>query len=149
MHAKSHIYFMSHVASAARELGTLVEVADPLPSPLLLKHRQQAVSHEGSLERLTRLLRHLETGGANATIAVLGGSVSAGSSSRVRPDQSGLYHRKLHRWLQQRFPRATVRHINAAMPAVYQSLLCLWCSRRQGRPPTGGQPPWATLVAYR
>jgi len=53
----------------------------------------------------------------NVTIAVLGGSVSAGSSSRVRPDQSGLFHRKLQRWLQSRF-NGRVEHINAAMPAV-------------------------------
>ena len=108
--------------SSADSLGALAselvhppDLADPLP--LSLAHRQQGVSHEGGLSSLSCFVSKLRAG-RNVTMAVLGGSVSAGSSSRVRPDQGGLYHRKLHRWLQRRWPRANIRHINAAMPAV-------------------------------
>lgn len=102
---------------SAADLAAYPLLPDPLPLPLSLAQRQQAISHEGGLARLRCLLDKLDAGG-NVTMAVLGGSVSAGSSSRVRPDQTGLYHRKIHRWLQQRWPRANIRHINAAMPAV-------------------------------
>lgn len=37
---------------------------------------------------------------------------------RVRPDQAGLFHHKLVRWLEMRFPAANISHMNAAMPAV-------------------------------
>lgn len=94
-----------------------IHTSNPLPVALSFAELQRAVSHEGGLERLRCLLAKLRSG-ANVSIAVLGGSVSAGSSSRVRNDQSGLYHRKLHRWLQTRYPQARVTHVNAAMPAV-------------------------------
>jgi len=106
------------VASALfRELASLPLLGDDLPAGVLnLAHLRRAVSHEGGLNRLRCFAAKLRAGN-NVSIAVLGGSVSAGSSSRVRPDQSGLYHRKLQRWLQSRFP-GHVGHINAAMPAV-------------------------------
>ena len=101
-----------------RELPQLPELLDPLPDgPLTYSSVQRAISHEGGLDRLRMLLRKLRSG-ANVTMAVLGGSVSAGSSSRVRPDQSGLFHRKLQRWMQRRFPAAQINHVNAALPAV-------------------------------
>ena len=100
-----------------RDLATLPLLGDDLPAGGLgLAHLRRAVSHEGGLNRLRCFAAKLRAGN-NVSIAVLGGSVSAGSSSRVRPDQSGLYHRKLQRWLQSRFP-GHVGHINAAMPAV-------------------------------
>ena len=68
-----------------------LSISDPLPIPLSLSQVQRAISHEGGLERVRCLLDKL-AGGGNVTIAVLGGSVSAGSSSRVRPDQSGALH---------------------------------------------------------
>ena len=40
--------------------------------------------------------------------------MSAGSSSMVRTDQGGLFHKKMQGWLQQRFPRSHVTHFNAA-----------------------------------
>lgn len=95
------------IAALSAELAADIDLTDTLPLPLTLAHRQQAVSHSGSLGRVLPLLEKLESG-RNVTIAVLGGSVSAGSSSRVRPDQSGLFHRKLHRWMQRRFPRASM-----------------------------------------
>ena len=63
------------------------------------------------------MVERLESGGT-VRMAVLGGSVSAGTSMRVRPDQSGLFHRKFQRWLESRFPGANISHTNAAMPAV-------------------------------
>ena len=75
------------IAALAAELNAAPNIADPLPLPLSLAHRQQSVSHEGGLSRLHCLLAKLRRG-SNVTMAVLGGSVSAGSSSRVRPDQS-------------------------------------------------------------
>lgn len=110
------------LASVAAELSLPPRFADALPLPLSLAQRQRSVSHEGGLSRLRCLLAKLRAG-RNVTVAVLGGSVSAGSSSRVRTDQGGLYHRKLHRWLQRRFPGANVRHVNAAMPAVPPSYM--------------------------
>ena len=107
----------SDVQALFRDLATLPLLGDDLPAGGLgLAHLRRAVSHEGGLNRLRCFAATLRAGN-NVSIAVLGGSVSAGSSSRVRPDQSGLYHRKLQRWLQSRFP-GHVGHINAAMPAV-------------------------------
>ena len=103
--------------SLVSDLASYPSFPDPLPIPLSLAERERSISHEGGLSRLRCLLAKLRQG-KNVTMAVLGGSVSAGSSSRVRPDQSGLFHRKLHRWLQRRYPNAHIHHINAAMPAV-------------------------------
>ena len=36
----------------------------------------------------------------------------------MRPDQGGLFHKKMQGWLQRRFPRSHITHFNAAMPAV-------------------------------
>ena len=105
------------LTALAADLTAYPPIENPLPYPLTLAERRRVISHEGALDRMRRLLIKLRSGG-NVTMAVLGGSVSAGSSSRVRPDQSGLFHRKLHRWLQRRFPQAQIAHINAAMPAV-------------------------------
>ena len=107
----------ARVAALVAELTTPPTLSDSLPSPLTFTQRRRGVSHEGGLASLSCFLAKLRSG-RNVTMAVLGGSVSAGSSSRVRPDQGGLYHRKLHRWLQRRWPRSHIRHINAAMPAV-------------------------------
>jgi len=90
---------------------------EPPTGNLLVSQLQRSISHEGGLNRLRCFAAKLRSG-ENVSIAVLGGSVSAGSSSRVRTDQSGLYHRKLQRWLQSRFPSNNIFHINAAMPAV-------------------------------
>ena len=104
--------------SLLHELTQPPPLLDDLPTGrLTLAHRQRAISHEGGLERLRCFLAKLRAK-ENVTIAVLGGSVSAGSSSRVRQDQSGLFHRKVQRWLQSRFATAGVSHVNAAMPAV-------------------------------
>jgi hypothetical protein len=124
----------------ASNLAAYPAFPDPLPTPLSLTERQRAISHEGGLLRLRNLLAKLRAG-ANVTMAVLGGSVSAGSSSRVRPDQSGLFHRKLHRWLQRRFPAATISHINAAMPAVPPG----YVRGRSGPTPRRAQSLWSTV----
>ena len=92
----------SSLSQAVQELRWLPELPDGLPAGRLsLASVQRAVSHEGGLDRLRHFVQKVRSG-ANVTIAVLGGSVSAGSSSRVRPDQSGLFHRKVQRWLQKR-----------------------------------------------
>lgn len=93
------------------------EISDPLPQPLSAEELQQSLSHEGDMLRLRCFVSKLAAG-KPVSMAVLGGSVSAGSSSRVRPDQSGLFHRKVQRWLQRRYAPANVSHHNAAMPAV-------------------------------
>ena len=106
------------MSSLAQELAVLPQLPDALPrGALSLEHLQRSVSHEGGLGRIRCFLAKLRAG-ENVTVAVLGGSVSAGSSSRVRPDQSGLFHRKLQRWIATRFPGSHVSHVNAAMPAV-------------------------------
>eukprot|EP00965_Chrysotila_dentata_P072576 2398067-Pleurochrysis_carterae.AAC.5 len=85
--------------------------------PLSLEELQRSLSHIGPLERLRCLIQRIR-GGENVTIGVIGGSISAGSSSAVRPDQTGLFHKKFQLWLQQRLASGTVHHFNAAMPAI-------------------------------
>eukprot|EP00966_Prymnesium_polylepis_P155873 3601382-Prymnesium_polylepis.1 len=106
--------------ATATLLGELVQpevIADALPWGLSFAEKQTTISHEGNLARLSCLVQRLEAGGS-VKMAVLGGSVSAGTSMRVRPDQRGLFHRKLQRWLEAKFPQVNVSHTNAAMPAV-------------------------------
>lgn len=103
------------VEALVQELTSSPIIDDQVP--LTTTHLQQAVSYEGGLGRLRSFLAKLRAG-ENFSVAVLGGSVSAGSSSRVRPDQSGLFHRKLQRFLLRRFSQSTIGYVNAAMPAV-------------------------------
>ena len=85
---------------------------DNLPEQLTNSELQRSISHLGDLERLHCFLEKVRAGG-NVSIGVVGGSVSAGSSSMVRTDQGGLFHKKMQGWLQQRFPRSHVMHFNA------------------------------------
>jgi len=58
-------------------------------------------------------------GGQNVTLAAVGGSITAGSSTAVSKDLSGTFHMKVHQWLQRRYPQAHIRHATAAIPSVY------------------------------
>ena len=108
----------SDVASLSRELFAPERfVRDNVPEPLTVAEVQRSQSHDGDFERLSCFLAKLRQR-RNVTIGVVGGSVSAGSSSLVRTDQSGLFHKKMQDWLQRRFPGVHVTHFNAAMPAV-------------------------------
>ena len=108
----------SDAAALARELFAPEAFArDNLPEQLTTSELQRSISHLGDLERLHCFLEKARAGG-NLSIGVVGGSVSAGSSSMVRTDQGGLFHKKMQGWLQQRFPRSHITHFNAAMPAV-------------------------------
>ena len=105
-------------APFARELFVPeVFTRDNLPEHLTNSELQRSISHLGDLERLHCFLEKIRAG-RNVSVGVVGGSVSAGSSSMVRTDQGGLFHKKMQGWLQQRFPGAHVTHFNAAMPAV-------------------------------
>ena len=108
----------SDAPSLARELFVPeVFTRDNLPEHLTNSELQRSISHLGDLERLHCFLEKIRAG-RNVSVGVVGGSVSAGSSSMVRTDQGGLFHKKMQGWLQQRFPGAHVTHFNAAMPAV-------------------------------
>ena len=108
----------SDAPSLARELFVPeVFTRDNLPEHLTNSELQRSISHLGDLERLHCFLEKIRAG-RNVSVGVVGGSVSAGSSSMVRTDQGGLFHKKMQGWLQQRFPGARVTHFNAAMPAV-------------------------------
>ena len=50
------------VAALAAELVQLPTLADPLPQPLSLSHRQQGVSHEGGLSALRCFVSKLRAG---------------------------------------------------------------------------------------
>ena len=106
------------IASLSRELFAPEHfVRDNVPEPLTVADLQRSQSHDGDFERLRCFLAKLRQR-RNVTIGVVGGSVSAGSSSLVRSDQSGLFHKKMQDWLHRRFPGVHVTHFNAAMPAV-------------------------------
>ena len=108
----------SDAPSLAHELFVPeVFTRDNLPEHLTNSELQRSISHLGDLERLHCFLEKVRAG-RNVSVGVVGGSVSAGSSSMVRTDQGGLFHKKMQGWLQQRFPRSHVTHFNAAMPAV-------------------------------
>mmetsp|Transcript_22780 Transcript_22780/g.37744 ORF Transcript_22780/g.37744 Transcript_22780/m.37744 type:complete len:532 (+) Transcript_22780:128-1723(+) len=77
----------------------------------------RSISHLGDLRRLQCFLSRASAG-ANLSIGVVGGSVSAGSSSWVRRNQSALFHKRLQRWLEERFPHSHFKHFNGAIPAV-------------------------------
>jgi hypothetical protein len=102
----------------AADLGNPETVPDALPQPLSVGQLQQALSHEGSLERLRCFMQKLRSG-QNVTLAAVGGSITAGSSTAVSKDLSGTFHMKVHQWLQRRYPQAHIRHATAAIPSVY------------------------------
>ena len=104
----------SDTPSLAHELFVPeVFARDNLPEHLTNSELQRSISHLGDLERLHCFLEKLRAGN-NVSIGVVGGSVSAGSSSMVRTDQGGLFHKKMQSWLQRRFPRSHITHFNAA-----------------------------------
>ena len=85
---------------------------------------RQGVEHFGDDRRLGCLLRRLQAGVPIRT-AVVGGSVSAGSSYDVRRDRRAayIYHEKVARALQLMFPTSTLvngthRHFNGALPGT-------------------------------
>ena len=102
----------------AADLAQPEDVTGALAQPLSLNQLQQALSHEGNLERLRCFMRKLANG-ANVTLAAVGGSITAGGSSSVARDLSGTYHMKVYRWLQRRYPQAHIRHATAAIPSVF------------------------------
>ena len=102
----------------AADLAQPEDVTGALAQPLSLNQLQQALSHEGNLERLRCFMRKLADG-ANVTLAAVGGSITAGGSSSVARDLSGTYHMKIYRWLQRRYPQAHIRHATAAIPSVF------------------------------
>ena len=104
----------SDASSLAHELFVPeVFAQDNLPEHLTTSELHRSISHMGDLERLHCFLEKLRAGN-NVSIGVVGGSVSAGSSSMVRTDQGGLFHKKMQSWLQRRFPRSHITHFNAA-----------------------------------
>ena len=111
--------------AALRELGRLAAdlgkpetVPHALPQPLSVSQLQQTLSHEGNLERLRCFMQKLRDG-QNVTLAAVGGSITAGSSTTVSKVLSGTFHMKVHHWLQRRYPQAHIRHATAAIPSVF------------------------------
>ena len=102
----------------AADLGTPETVPDAPPQPLSVSQLQQTLSHEGNLERLRCFMQKLRDG-QNVTLAAVGGSITAGSSTTVSKVLSGTFHMKVHHWLQRRYPQAHIRHATAAIPSVF------------------------------
>jgi hypothetical protein len=89
---------MANMLTLLRGLAQPERMEHSLPQELPFASLQQSISHQGNLQRVNCLLQRLEAG-ENISMAVVGGSVSAGTSMRVRADQSGLFHRKVRRLL--------------------------------------------------
>jgi hypothetical protein len=76
-----------------------------------------AVAHAGTPERLRAVLRRLEAG-RPVTLAVLGGSISAGSTLGVHHRNGAwLWHGRLFQWINRTWPHAGHRWFNGAVPA--------------------------------
>ena len=120
---------------ALRSLATPPQLPPPR---LTLPELRRTVSHEGDLLRLQCVLQRLRDG-ENVTIGVIGGSISAGTSVRVRANQSGLFHKQATEWLQSAYPAAKIVHFNAAMPAIppYYMEQCLRPPHRPRRDVVG------------
>ena len=118
--------------------------SEPLPVALSLSQLQRAISHEGGLERLRCFLHRLQSGTERLTVAAVGGSITAMSSSVVAPSLAATYHVKVHRWLERNggpSPRANLSHSTTAIPSIlhkdYLPGYTQWAHSLHCRPATG------------
>lgn len=103
-------------AAGAHAHGALLGIPEADVS-LSIAQLDSGVAHAGSVARVRRVLARAQRG-EPLTIAILGGSISAGSTLGVHNRKgSWLWHGRLFSWFNQTWPNSGHRRFNGAVPA--------------------------------